>query len=248
MKMLIAVSGKGGTGKTTFAGMVIRLLCDKKVQLLAIDADPNNNLWQTLGLEEPQTIMDIVEDIQKGRIEIPKGVTKDRFISLKIQESLFEADCYDLLSMGRPEGPGCYCYANNLLRDTIDKLMKAYVCVVVDNEAGMEHLSRRLVSKIDNFFVISDYSIAGIRSAKNIFNIVKGLRIEVGKSNFIINKATGPINSMEEELKRLGLDVAGVIPYDEEVGKISVSGKSIFDLPKTAAYYKSVEKIVGKIL
>jgi len=244
MSKLIALAGKGGTGKTTIASAIIRMLLYEASSLLAIDADPNNNLYEHLGLKKPETIMDMVEDISKGKISIPGGMTKDRFINMKIQEVVMEADKFDLLSMGRPEGPGCYCYANNLLRDLIEKMEKNYNTIVIDNEAGMEHLSRRLTKKIDYLFIVSDFSIIGIRSAKSISDLVGALDLKVGESFLILNKAAGDIKDLEDEINRTKIKFAGSMPYDKNLEALSVRGGSIFELEKDSPVLKSIDKIM----
>ncbi|HID11122.1 MAG TPA: carbon monoxide dehydrogenase, partial [Candidatus Latescibacteria bacterium] len=139
--MIVAVSGKGGTGKTTIAALLVRKLMRMDGPVLAVDADPNSNLGEQLGMEVGETIGDIREEVLEE--ELPPGMTKDRYLELRIQETLTEGEGVDLLTMGRPEGPGCYCYVNHLLRGFLDRLSKNYRHIVVDNEAGMEHLSRR---------------------------------------------------------------------------------------------------------
>ncbi|GAG38834.1 unnamed protein product, partial [marine sediment metagenome] len=180
MSNIIAIAGKGGTGKTTLASLVVRALKEEAAgSILAIDADPNNNLGDMLGVKSASTIVDIIDDISKNPGQIPAGMTKDRYIDQKMQESLNEEEGFDLLTMGRPEGPGCYCFANNMLRGLIEKLMKNYSHIVIDNEAGMEHLSRRLLRRIDTLFIISDSTAIGIRSASRISELVNELEIEV---------------------------------------------------------------------
>ena len=243
MKKLIAEAGKGGTGKTTLSSLLVRILARESGSLLAIDADPNNNLWQWLGLKKTETIMDIVEDMSKNKDSISQGMTKDRFIDLKIQEAIEEQNGFDLLSMGRPEGPGCYCYANNLLRGLIEKIAKNYETVVIDNEAGMEHLSRRLIREIDFLFIVSDFSIVGIRSAKNISSMPEKLGIKIKEKMFILNKATENIERLRGEIERLGIEFAGFIPYDRNLEDINIKGGSIFDLDEDSEAFKALKNI-----
>lgn len=244
MKSLIAVAGKGGTGKTTLSTFIIRALLEKQVSLLAIDADPNNNLWQSLGLPPGQTVMDIVEELMRNKGAAPSGITKERYVDLKIQEALEESNGFDLLSMGRPEGPGCYCYANNLLRGLIEKLSKNYDVVVMDNEAGMEHLSRRLMRVINYLFVVSDFSAVGIRSAKNISDLVNGLDIKVKAKGLVVNKAKGDLGRLKGEIDKTGLDLVGVIPYDDDVEEMSVKGIPAFKSADDSTAYKAVKEML----
>ena len=247
MKKLIAMAGKGGTGKTTLAALIIRALKDEAGSLLAIDADPNHNLWQWLGLKRNETVMDIVEGINKNSGSMPPGITKQRYIDFKIQESLEESNFFDLLSMGRPEGPGCYCYANNLLRDTIEKLARNSEFVVVANEAGMEHLSRRLKRKISSLFITSDFSVIGLRSAKNISILVDSLDIKVDEKFLVLNRVSADALRLQTEIDKTGLRLAGLIPYDENLEKISVEGGSIFDLEETSPAVKAMKGLTKSL-
>lgn len=197
--------------------------------ILVIDADPNSTLPEALGAAAPQTIVGMVEDVSKHMDAIPAGMTKDRFIEMRVQESLTEEKGFDLLAMGRPEGPGCYCYVNNLLRDIISRLTENYDFIVTDNAAGMEHISRRTMRSIDKLVLVSDYSIAGIRSTKNIYALAKELGIKIGSEFLIVNKIVGAIKNIQEEIDKTGLKFIGGIPYDEGLAKWSVSGKAIFD-------------------
>ncbi len=246
MKKLIAVAGKGGSGKTTLSSLVIRMFSSEVKSLLAIDADPNNNLCEYLGLNRTQTIMDIVEEINKNKDTISPGMTKERYIDFKIQESLEESNHFDLLSMGRPEGPGCYCFANNLLRDLIERLAQNYELIVLDNEAGMEHLSRRLMRKIDLLFIVSDFSIIGIRSAKNISILADSLDIKIGEKMLVLNKVTQDIKNIQNEIDKTQIKFAGIIPYDKNLEEISIKGGSIFDLKENSPVIQALQKILGR--
>ncbi len=246
MSTLIAVAGKGGTGKTTLASLIIREFTQKTHSLLAIDADPNNNFGGLLGLKQGETIMDIVEEISKNKDTMPQGMTKQRYIDFKIQQSIEESEMFDLLSMGRPEGPGCYCYANNLLRDIIERIAKNYEFIVVDNEAGMEHLSRRLMQRIDLLFIIADFSIIGVRSARRISELTDSMDIKVSKKMLVLNKVKGNIDQLKNEIDKTGIRLAGFIPYDETLEKISIKGGSIFDLEEDSPVIKAARKGLWK--
>lgn len=230
MGAIIAVNGKGGTGKTTVAALLIDyLVTDKKGSILAIDADPNSTLPEALGIKGHETIAGICDDVSRHMDSIPAGMTKDRFIEMRIHEALVEENGFDLLVMGRPEGPGCYCYINNLLRDLIARLIKNYDFVVIDNAAGMEHISRRTMRAIDRLLLVSDYSIVGIRSAKKIFELVRELGIKMGSSALVINKVTGFLEQLQGEIRATGVKFIGVIPYDKEIEKWSISNRPIFE-------------------
>jgi len=153
----IAITGKGGTGKTTFASLLVKHLSTKSATVLAVDADPNSNLDARLGMHVEQTIGDLREDLLKEHF--PAGVAKSELIEYQIRLALVEGDTFDLIAMGRPEGPGCYCYINNVLRDVLDRLSVNYDYVVIDNEAGMEHLSRRTTRDVDVLFIMSDVTV-----------------------------------------------------------------------------------------
>lgn len=245
MSYTIAICGKGGTGKTTFAALLMRWLLNrhKGDSILAIDADPNANLDQALGVKAENSIVAIVDDVVKNPAQIPADMAKDRFIEYRIQDSLIEVDGFDLLVMGRPEGSGCYCFANNLLRSLIEKLSKSYSYVVIDNEAGMEHLSRRTTKNIDLLFVVSDYSLTGLRSAKRILDLTRELELSVKEARLVINRAPQQTNQLKTEVERIKIPLAGIIPEDEEIFNLSVSGNNINSLSEEAKVIKIVSKI-----
>ncbi len=161
--------------------------------------------------------------------KIPSGMTKDRFIEMRVQESLAEEDGFDLLVMGRPEGPGCYCYVNNLLRDLIGRITKGYDYVVIDNAAGMEHISRRTMGTINALVLVSDYSANGIRSTKRIYDLAKEMKIKIGSAYLIVNRVDGPLTPLQDEIEKTHLLVAGEVPYSEELVKWNLSDKPVFE-------------------
>jgi len=231
MSHTIALAGKGGTGKTTISALLIDYLRKNKSNssILTIDADPNSNLNQVLGVELNDTIVGILDKLASLKDGLPSGMTKNRFIEYEVQNSVSESKGFDLLAMGRPEGPGCYCYVNSVLRGLIDKLSKAYDLVVIDNEAGMEHLSRRIEKSIDTFLIISDYSRVGVRSAKRISDLAKEMKLKIGNKYLIVNMADGDIAPLKEEIKQTELNLAGIIPFDKEIENLNLAGKSIID-------------------
>ncbi len=227
--------------------MIEHIISTAKKSLLVIDADPNSNLPELLGVKDPKTIVGMVEGISKNLDKIPKGISKDRFIESKIQqEGLVEEEGFDLLVMGRPEGPGCYCYVNNLLRNIIGRITKGYDFVVIDNAAGMEHISRRTEGAMDKLVIVSDYSAFGIRSAKSIYNLAKELGIKIGGAFLILNKLSGPVEPLNGEIKRSELKLVGTIPYKEEIGNLSLSNRPIFEL-KDKSIAKMVEEIFNNL-
>lgn len=249
MGKIIAVTGKGGTGKTTTAGLIIRALLDNKAgAVLAVDADPNYTLAETLGLKVEDTISSICEETLHQKENLPAGMAKDRYLEYRMQQSLLEKDSLSVLSMGRPEGPGCYCYVNNLLREMIKDLIDDYTYTVIDNEAGMEHLSRKTMRKIDILFVVSDFSVIGVRSAARIYNLACAMGIKLGKSFLIVNKVKDGIESLGKEIKNSSLILAGMLPFDTEVENASLNEKSLFDLPRESGAVKNINRIVSSIL
>jgi CO dehydrogenase maturation factor len=249
MGTIIAITGKGGTGKTTFAGLIIRALLDnKKGSVLGIDADPNSNLAEALGLKIEDTISSICEETLRDKENLPAGMSKDRYLEYRIQQSLVEKNSLSLLSMGRPEGPGCYCYVNNLLRDMIKDLTDGYNFSVIDNEAGMEHLSRKTMRKIDLLYVVSDFSVAGVRSAARIYKLACDMGIKLGKGLLIINKVKGEIGALAKEIQESGLTLEGTLPFDTEVENISLNGRSLFDLASETGIVKEIRRITAQTL
>ena len=232
---VIAVNGKGGTGKSSIAALIVAHIIEKSLgSVLAIDADPNSCLADNLGVARPETIVGICEDVSKNLSKIPAGVTKDRFIEMRIQEAINETKVFDLLVMGRPEGPGCYCYVNNLLRGIIGNITKNYDFVIVDNAAGMEHISRRTTGEMSRLLVVSDYSISGVRSAQRIYELAREMGIKINGAYLVINKVSGPLAPLAGEIARTGLDVAGSIPYDEEMVEWNILNKPVFEFADRA--------------
>ena len=179
--------------------------------------------------------------------KIPAGMTKERFIGMKVEEAVIEGDDFDLLVMGRPEGPGCYCYVNNLLRDMIGKITRSYDFVVIDNAAGMEHISRRTMRDISKLVLVSDYSIPGVRSTKKIYDLAKELGIKIGGAYLVVNKASGPMKSLEDEITKTGLEFIGEVPYNENIVKWNISNKPVMEF-KDKAVEATIENIFKRIM
>ena len=225
------MNGKGGTGKTTIASFIVAHLIYKRAgSILAVDADPNSCFADALGVKNAQTIVGICEEISKNMGSIPSGMTKDRYIEMEVQEAVMEEKNFDLLVMGRPEGPGCYCYVNNLLRGIIGKITSGYDFVVIDNAAGMEHISRRTVGELNKLVLVSDYSVTGMRATKKIYDLARELGIKIGGAYLVVNKASGPSSSLKEEIGNTGLDFIGEIPYSEDLVKWNISTRLLFEL------------------
>ena len=247
MPWTIAVAGKGGTGKTTISALIVRhLLKTGAGPILAIDADPNSTLAEAIGLAKNESIADIMEEVRKNIDSIPKGMTKERFIEYRVQESISESKGVDLLTMGRPEGPGCYCYINDLLRSLIKKLISNYPLTVIDNEAGMEHVSRRIVANMDSLLLVSDYSLVGVRSAVRIFKLIKELGISVKANYMIINKVNGALDGLKKELPS-DITLAGTIPYDEGLANLSLKGEALGDGNISQEVMQVINEICSRI-
>lgn len=249
MSFTIAVSGKGGTGKTTFAGMIIRYLLEKsRGPVLAVDADANANLNEVLGIEVKSTIGEMRERMKEPD-EVPTGMTKDVWFEYKVQEALTEAKGFDLLVMGRPEGAGCYCAANTLARKYIDMLTENYPYIVIDNEAGMEHFSRLTTRDVDLLFVLSDSSRRGIMTAARIRDLVRDLKLNIKKDLLVLNRMEGPLQQdTAEEIKKNRLDLAGVIPSDEEINRFDRSGTPTFRLSPSVPSVQAAGRIFDQYI
>lgn len=246
MAYIIALAGKGGTGKTTIAALIIRLIKEKKLgSILAIDADPNSNLGEVLGVEESGNIGKILDDISDNPDKVPSGMTKERFIQHQVQLTIQEEDGFDLLNMGKPEGPGCYCYVNNILRGVMEKLAKNYDYMVIDNEAGLEHLSRRTTRFANSLIIVSDASSVGLKSAKRINELIKQLKFKVEKSFLLVNRFNK--NMGNEKIKETGLDYLGSLPVDSQIEELSYLNKSIFKLKSDAPILTELNLLGSKI-
>ncbi len=237
MTTTIAISGKGGSGKTTLAAMIIRLLCSQSQDaILAVDADPNACLAPMLGVEPEDTIAEIREQTRQKQ---PGGEGTDRLRSLEysIQQAITEAAGFDLLTMGRPEGPSCYCAVNNILRTFLDKLSSQYQYVIIDNEAGMEHLSRRTTNNVDLLCIVAEPTSLGTLTARRIFELAKQLPISVKEIGVIWNR-TESSKKVEE------IETFGHIPQDKTIFDASMQGKTIFDLEENSTALSAVRKIL----
>ncbi|MBA3031218.1 MAG: AAA family ATPase [Desulfobacteraceae bacterium] len=249
MAYTIALAGKGGTGKTTVAGMLIKYLEKKnKGPILAVDADANANLNEVLGLKVENTLGGAREDMKKGKV--PEGMTKDIFISMKLEEALVEAKGYDLVVMGQPEGAGCYCAANSLLTNFLEKLSGNYPYVVMDNEAGMEHISRLTTKNVDVLLIVTDTSRRGIQAGLRIHELAKGLNIGVKNSYLIINmNKEEPSKEVVQMLQDKGLAMAGTIPENDMVYQYDLDGRPTVEIPEDnqaiQAAYAIFDRIIG---
>lgn len=248
MTFSIALAGKGGTGKTTVAGLLIKYLVNKgKSPILAVDADPNANLNEVLGLEVNDTLGQAREDMKKGKV--PNGMTKDVFISMRMEEAIAEEDGFDLVVLGQPEGAGCYCAANSLLSGFLEKLTDNYPFMVIDNEAGMEHISRLTTKDVNVLLIVSDTSRRGVQAATRIHQLSKELNMGVGKSCLIINQSKGEIAPAVRELAESnGLELAGTIPEDDTIYEFDLNGKPTVTIADDNPAMRAAFDIFDKIL
>ena len=248
MAYSIALAGKGGTGKTTVAGMLVKYLeKNGKSPILAVDADSNANLNEVLGLTVSDTLGNAREEMKKG--DVPSGMTKDVFMSMKLEQAVVEAKGYDLVVMGQPEGSGCYCAANTLLTAFLEKLRDNYPYIVIDNEAGMEHISRLTTSNVDILLIVSDTSRRGLQAAIRINELSKDLNVGVGKSYLVVNQVK---NGLSEEvlkiIKEANLEFAGTIPEDDMVYEYDLKGQPTIEMPEESTSLTSVFKIFDEII
>jgi len=246
----IAVAGKGGSGKTSVASLVIRYLMKKGAgPILAIDADPNANLGESLGLDIKQTVGSIIASFNEEKINIPPGMTKEAYLEYKLNEVIVEAKGLDLVTMGRGEGPDCYCYPNLILRKFADTLAENYPYMVMDNEAGMEHLSRRTTQDVDELLIISDHSVKGIRTVARIRDLVAELKLSVKRQSVLINLVPDGLDPLVvEELSRWGIKPTATIPLDEEVYHYDLKLKPLLDLPDSSKAVRAVGDLMTKLL
>ena len=247
MGFVIALSGKGGTGKTTLAALMIRHLTQVRGQsVLAVDADPNSCLGAALGVEPEHTVADIRENAREDRLNLAPGMSKERQIEYLIQSCVVEGRKFDLLTMGRGEGPKCYCYINTLLRKYLSEVAGDYPFVVIDNEAGMEHLSRQTTNNVDELFVVSDATLVGARTVDRILKIADELPIVVKRKEIILNRfAEGDhAGHFEKAMNDAGYPIALRVPFAEDLYALMAEGKPVFD----AADSCEAVKVVGDFL
>ena len=252
MPRIIAVAGKGGTGKTTLCGMIVKQLASEgKGNILAIDADPNSNLNEVLGIPAPTTLGEIREEVLKNTDgeSAPGGMTKQEYMDFMFADALTEEETFDLLVMGRTQGKGCYCFINGIVRTQIDKYAETYSHIIVDNEAGLEHISRGTLPHVDILILVSDCSRRGIQAAGRAAKLTHELKLNPQILKLIVNRA--PTDKLPdgvlEEIKLQNLDLLGIIPQDETVYDYDAEGKPVTTVPETSPIKTAVKNILSEL-
>lgn len=254
MGHIIAISGKGGVGKTTLCGLLIQYLCENgKKPVLAVDADANANLNEVLGVQPEITLGELREEIERAgvdpRYQIPVGMTKQAYLEMRLSDALAEEEDYDLMVMGRSQGQGCYCFVNGLVQTQIQKLQSRYPYIIVDNEAGMEHISRGILPMMETAILVSDCSRRGVQAAGRIANLMKELNFKPKRIGLIVNRVPeGKLDAGTlEEIQNQGLELLGIVPQDDEVYQFDCKGKPIIQLPADSPVRKALGDIVQKL-
>lgn len=252
MTKTIALAGKGGTGKTTLGALLIESLLEHvRGPILAIDADPAANLNMALGMPLPETIGQIREQMsetaQAGQLGV--SISRHEYLNHEVMMALEEGDKIDLLAMGRPEGQGCYCAVNHLLRQIMDDMGKSYPYIIIDNEAGMEHISRRTTRDVDMLLVVTDPSARGLRAAADIVRMAGELEVNVEQIKLIVNRVLGELpDPLKEIIEREGLEVAAIIPADERINHLDAFGEPLVELNGDSPAFKAVQSLASDIL
>lgn len=254
MAHVIAVAGKGGVGKTTLTGLIIQYLGEKgKGPILAVDADANSNLNEVLGVKVESTLGDVREEVARSEMAkdnpIPAGMTKADYMEFKFDDALVEDDDFDLLVMGRTQGKGCYCFVNGLLQAQLQRLEKNYPYIIVDNEAGMEHISRGVLPSMQTAILVSDCSRRGVQAVGRIAELIKECDMHPSQVGLIINRAPGGVlnEGTKEEIEKQGLQLLGVVPQDEAVFEYDCDGTPTIQLPEDSPVKKAIRDIVDKL-
>lgn len=243
------MTGKGGTGKTTIAALIVRVLAERTSgPILAVDADPNSNLNQLLGVPLRKTVGDIREQLLEEKEKLPPEMSKESYLEFMVQSSMTESGKFDLLAMGRPEGPGCYCYVNTLLRKIVDAIANNYAFVVMDAEAGLEHLSRRTTRDVDIMLVATDASVRSIETAGRVLELSKQLQTRARAIYAIANRVPDTlVGSVTQSIEKVGLDCVAMIPEDPLIREFDVSGKPLMMLPEDSCAYQQVKALMKRL-
>jgi len=251
MGMTIAITGKGGCGKTTVSALTVRLLVERgEGPVLAVDADPNMNLNAALGVEVPGTVGDVREEVLDRDASMSGGMTKTEMLEYRTAEALAEAEGFDLLAMGRPEGPGCYCYANNILRACVDRVAGNYRYVVIDCEAGLEHISRRTTRSPDALVALTDPSMRGLETAFRVFDLASDLDTRARRAYLAMTMVpeTGVPPALERAIAERGLTLAATIPADEEIRRRDAMGEPLVGVSDDSPALKAVGRLLSDVV
>jgi CO dehydrogenase maturation factor len=250
MSYVIAVAGKGGTGKSTVSSLIIRSLLKKgKSPILAVDADPNTNLPDSIGVNVVNTIGTVLSDYMKSRIDLPQGMTKQAYLEMKLHQILKEEKNMDVLVMGCPEGSGCYCGANAILKSYFEDLKKNYEYVVVDNEAGMEHFSRKTAAEIDLLIFCTNYSMKGLKTVERLSKMVDDLKLDIKERYILINQT--PENMSDDfmaEVKKTGLPYLGNLALDDLIGEYDAKGIPLTELPDDSKTANRLDDLLWRVI
>ncbi len=250
MSKIIALAGKGGVGKTTVSALFVRQFAKNSISpILAIDADPNSNLGETLGLKVEKTVGDIREGYMKNPQQVPSGMDKINYLEMMMNQGLIEEKDFDLLVMGRQEGQGCYCMVNNILNKFVEELEKNYKYLLVDNEAGMEHLSRRTSGRVDLLILVTDYALRGLRAVKRIRGMLSDLKLDVKDIGLIVNRAPDKLNQrFLDEVEEIDVPIMCTIPEDDTLLDFDMERKSFMELPDDSPSVLRIDELMQQII
>ena len=250
MSKVIALAGKGGVGKTTVAALALRHLVKNNASpVLAVDADPNSNLGETLGMEVEKSVGDIREDFMRDPQGVPSGMDKIAYIEMLMNQVIIERKEFDLLVMGRQEGQGCYCMVNNILNRFTEELEKNYQYLLVDNEAGMEHLSRRTSGRVDTLLLVTDYALRGLRAVGRIVDMLDELKLDVSNIGLVVNRAPAELGKpFLAEVEKIGISIVGIIPNDDALLEYDMEQRSLVELPDDSPAVVAVSGMMTEIM
>jgi CO dehydrogenase maturation factor len=249
MGLTLAMTGKGGVGKTTLAALAIDWLVSRgEAPVLAVDADSNANLHEALGVSYAATVGGIRESARSEAARLT-GMAKQEFLDLRVQEALVEQAGYDLVVMGRPEGQGCYCFANNVLREVLDRLSRQYKHIVLDSEAGLEHISRRTLLRLDYLVIVSDASVRGVRTARRVSELADEVGLAAGTRGLIVNRVPegGLTAALRREVEATGLPLLATIPLDPAVAAMDAGGMSVQTIPPEAPARRALDALLERL-
>ena len=250
MTVAIAMAGKGGTGKTSLACLIIRhLLRHNGAPVLAVDADPAANLGLGLGLDIPSTVGSVLAGFNESKMVIPSGLSKEAYLNIKLNEVVVESRGVDMITMGRGEGAGCYCFPNNVLKSFIDRLLPNYKYLVMDNEAGLEHLSRGTTDRVDDLIIVSNHSVKGARTVGTVLQLVTELKLNIKRKWVVVNQAPAEIDPLvAAEFSRLGISIDVVVPEDHLIMEYDWHQRSLLEMSNDSPAVAAVAELMTQVL